>query len=114
MSDEAEIPTVDSGQVTEISTLATASHTQMCTLKYGDDEDSRIYVVMWDGEFLRLMQPYAVDPEKALITYKILGHLEVSLPKILDPVTMERQAQVLVASYHDGLNSTEDESAEEE
>ena len=114
MSDETEIPTVDSDQVTEISAVTAAAHTQMCTLTYGDAEDSRIYVVMWDGEFLRLMQPFSIDTEKALITYKILGHLEVSLPKLLDPVTMERQAQVLIAAYHDGLNSTEDESAEEE
>jgi len=114
MSDETEIPTVDSDQISELSTAGHAMHTQMCTFKFGDGDDSRIYVVMWDGDYLRLLQPHYVDTENSVIAYKIIGHLEVSLPKILDPITMERQAQILAASYHDNLNATEDDATEDD
>ena len=103
MSDETEIPVVETDQVSELASSAT--HQQMCTVRYGDGDEQRVYVVLWDGAVLRLLQPHAVNIEEALIAYKVLGHLEVSLPKIMDPVTMERQAQVLIASYLDGLNS---------
>ena len=103
--DTTEIPVVESDQVEELSS---ARHSQSVLLKY---EDDTVYMIMWDGEFLRLLLPLAADPETHVVAYKVLGHLEVSLPFPLDPVTMERQAMILVASYRDGLESdvTEEE-----
>jgi len=108
MTNETDIPTVDSEQVSELA-ASSASHAQMCNLIYGDGDKLTNYTVIWDGEMLRLMQPHAVNVEESLFAYKVLGHLEVSLPNILDPVTMERQSQVLIASYLDGLNSPVEE-----
>ena len=108
MANESDIPTVDSEQISDL-TASSASHAQMCNLVYGDGDELTNYTVIWDGEMLRLMQPHAVNVEESLIAYKVLGHLEVSLPKVLDPVTMERQSQILIASYMDGLNSPVEE-----
>lgn len=108
MTDEAEIPVVDTDQVADLA-ASSATHSQMCNVVYGEGENPQTYTVIWDGEILRLMQPHAVNVEESLIAYKVLGHLEVSLPKILDPVTMERQSQILIASYLDGLNSPVEE-----
>lgn len=109
MSEEAEIPVVESEQVADLADISSASHIQMCIIKYGSGDTETTYVVAWDGEYLRLMLPFAVDAENSVIAYKVLGHLEVSLPKMMDPVTMERQSQVLIASYLDGLNSSDED-----
>ena len=106
---ETEIPVVESDQV---GVLSSAVHSQSVMITLDGEEN---FLVMWDGSVLRLMQPAGVDMDNAIIAYKVLGHLEVSLPFPLDPVTMERQAQFLVHAYKDdGEGSEEDETAEEE
>lgn len=106
---ETEIPVVDSDQV---GALSKAVHSQSVMITVQDEEN---FLVMWDGSVLRLMEPAGVDMENAIIAYKVLGHLEVSLPFPLDPVTMERQAQFLVHAYKgDGQQSEEDQITEEE
>jgi hypothetical protein len=63
------------------------------------------YVAKWDGQVMRLLQPLAANAEEALITYKILGHIDLRdlLPKVMDQETFNRQAYLLVTSYKEGL-----------
>ena len=99
---DSEIPVVETDQV---GVLSSASHSQSVIITV----DEETYMVMWDGENLRLFQPAGVNVEEAVVAYKVLGHLAVDLPFPLDFITFERQAQLVIHAYKDGLTDSEED-----
>lgn len=74
--------------------------------------EGETFFVKWDGEYLRLLKPFGVNMDQSLVTYKVLGHIEmgVTLPKNMDLETFERQANVLISAYKDNVRDDQTSS----
>lgn len=105
--DQTEVIEVAESDGAGLKSAATDQTSELNTAKVSQEVvitvDDQAYCVKWDGTYLRLLQPLSVDLQNAVVSYKILGHVEMGdkLPVSMDPETLQRQAMVVIASYKD-------------
>jgi hypothetical protein len=108
--DIKDVPVLESDQVSSLGlpipalSEPVAEHAQECRISYYGEP----FAVRWDGSDMRLMKPL-VSSNPAVFGHIVVGHVHFgsTLPKFLDPITMERQANIVLAAYQEGLKDAE-------